>query len=156
MSTKVYTHDYEILPKHMKYVIGENRSNLNMLYQKFPNVKFSKLYSGTKSGFHLESASLNAVENAKQELYKLMIVAENICSQIATRKHTLKERHNRQQLYEAAERLRKTFETDMALMKINEPLEQEVIVTDANITKNIKNKLIDHNNPFSALDGDDE
>ena len=155
MSNKIYTHDYEVLPKHMKYVIGETRSNLIMLYQKFPNVKFNKLYNGSKSGFHLETSSLNSLENVKQELYKLIISAENICNQIATRKHTLKERHSRQQQYEAAERLRKTFETDIALMKINEPLEQEVIVTDANITKNIKNKLIDANNPFSALDCDD-
>ena len=146
MATKSYSHNYEILPKYMKYVVGENRSNLTQLYNKYPNVKFSKLYNSA-TGFHLSSPSLVALDNAKGDLYKLVINAENICEQTAIRKHTLKERQTRQHQYAAAERLRKTFEADLSL-KITEPLECEVIVTNENITKNIKNLK----NPFALLE----
>lgn len=146
MATKSYSHNYEILPKYMKYVIGENRNNLTQLYDKYPNVKFSKLYNN-ESGFHLSSPSLVTLENAKTDLYKLVINAENICEQMAIIKHTLKERQTRQYQYAAAERLRKSFEADLSL-KITAPLECEVIVTNDNITKNIKNLK----NPFALLD----
>lgn len=155
MTAKTYTCKYEIAPTYMKYVIGENRCNLTELYKTYPTVKFSKLYSNGNgnidSGFYLESPSLVTLENVKKSLYKLVINAESISNQNSIRKRTLKERYTRQHQYEAAEKLRKAFEADVSL-QTTEPLECEVIVTDDNVEKNIKTKLIDHNNPFSLLD----
>jgi hypothetical protein len=153
MSNKTFTYEYEILPKHLKHVIGENRCNLIKLYETFPTVKFSKLWN-PKTGFYIETSSLNILENVKRELYKLVINAENITNQNAIRKHTIKERYTRQHQFEAAEKLRKAFElesTAESSLNTTEILEREVIVTDENIAKIIKNN-IDHKNPFALLD----
>jgi hypothetical protein len=153
MSIKQFSYEYEIIPKYMKFVLGDNRCNLDALYTQFPTVKFRKLWDN-RSGFYLEAPSINVLDSVKRAISILEIKAQKITNDISTRKRTIKERNIRQSQYNAAERIRKTFETEESL-KTNEPLEQEVVVTKDNLSETIKQKMNDKN-PFALLESLDD
>lgn len=111
MTTKLHTMEYEIPSNYMRYVIGEHRCNLYDLYSKYPTTKFKKLWNG-RCGFYIEASSLSKLDEVRRDLDILMIYAEKQWAITSKQNQTYKERAARLRLYEAAERIKRNFDSD--------------------------------------------
>ena len=155
MASKMYTHEYEILPVYMKYILGNELRNVQEIY---PNAGIRKLSGGAnRSGLYIVAPSLLMLEDIKVSIYELVLRAEVQHNNTKIQKNTIKERIMRQHQYEAAEIIRRNFEAE-AMCKTSESLEKEVIITKNNLSEKIQNTKHLNNNRFSILacEGDED
>jgi hypothetical protein len=153
MASKIYTHEYEILPVYMKYILGNELRNLQEIY---PTAGIRKLSgSSNRSGLYIVASSLLMLEDIKVSIYEMVLSAEVQHNNIKILKNTIKERIMRQHQYEAAEIIRRNFEAE-AMCKTSESLEKEVIITKNNLSEKIQNTKHLNNNRFSILAYDED